>query len=74
MTKYIIAPEGQAWSMREAKTPSAAYCLECSWINPNTRTAVIDTITGAAQIFTRENAENGNLKQVIEHIDQEARS
>ena len=67
MSKYIIAPEGCKWNEREAETPKAAYCLECSWISPNTRTAVIDPETKETHIYTRENAENGNLKQVIEH-------
>lgn len=67
MSKYIIAPEGSAWSTREAANHKTAYCLECSWISPSTRTAVIDAETGAAKIYTRELETSGNLKQVIEH-------
>jgi len=68
MPKFIIVPEGCKWSEREAKTARAAYGLECSWISPSTRTAVIDTETGAAQVFTREIETNGNLKAVNEII------
>ena len=68
MRKFIIAPEGCRWSEREAQTARTAYELECSWINPGTRTAVIDAETGAAQIFTREIETNGNLKAVNEII------
>ena len=67
MNKYIIAPEGCRWTEREAMTHESAYCLECSWYKPNTRTAVIDTSTGATKIYTRELEPNGNLKRVIEH-------
>lgn len=67
MNKYIIAPEGCNWTEREAANHESAYCLECSWYSPNTRTAVIDASTGATKIYTRELEPNGNLKQVIEH-------
>jgi len=66
MSKYIIAPEGGQWSEREAANHKAAYCLECSWINPSTKTAVMDAETKATKIYTRELEPNGNLKQVIE--------
>ena len=66
MSKYIIAPEGCKWSEREAANHKAAYCFECSWYSPKTRTAVIDAETGETKIFTRELEPNGNLKQVIE--------
>lgn len=67
MPKYIIMPEGSKWSEQEATSSKTAYCLACSWINPSTRTAVLDPTTGNAKIYTRELEPNGNLKQVIEH-------
>jgi len=65
MEKFIIAPEGGKWTEREAATPRAAYCLECSWIQPATRTAVIDA-TGQAHIYTRDLDPAGNLLRVNE--------
>ena len=73
MSKYIIAPEGCKWSEREAANHEAAYCLECSWYKPSTRTAVIDPSTGATKIYTRELDPAGNLKRVIEHTGHEAK-
>ena len=67
MDKYIIMPEGQNWTEREASNARAAYCLECSWINPSTRTAVLDP-TGRAHIFTRALDKAGNLIKVNELI------
>ena len=67
MKKYIIAPEGCKWSEREAESPRAAYCLECAFYSPSTRTAVIDPELNEVHIYTRENEKNGNLKQIIEH-------
>lgn len=65
MQKFIIAPEGGKWTEREASNARAAYCLECSWIQPKTRTAVIDA-AGQARIFTRDLDPAGNLLRVNE--------
>ena len=66
MDKFIIMPEGGKWTEREAGNARAAYCLECSWIDPSTRTAVFNTTDGRAHIFTRDLDPAGNLIQVNE--------
>lgn len=65
MPKYIIAPERCSWSERAAANHEAAYRLECSWLRPATRVAIIDMDTGETKLFIRELDQDGNIKQVL---------
>ena len=67
MNKYIIMPEGCKWTEQDAANHEAAYCLNCSWYKPSTKTAVYEVETGATKIYTRALDPAGNLLQVIEH-------
>lgn len=67
MNKYIIMPERCRWSVREAANHETAYGFECSFYNPNTKIAIMDTATGTTKIYTRVIDSAGNLEQIIEH-------
>lgn len=67
MKEFIIMPEGGKWSKREAANHESTYCLECSWYNPSTKIAILETDTGITKIYSREIESNGNLKKSIEH-------
>lgn len=68
MPKYLLMIEGANW--REIERPQrdlkTVYCLECSFIFPNTRLAIRNEETKETKIFTRQLDANGNLLQVNE--------
>lgn len=66
MPHYLLMPEGCKWDAieRPQKDLETIYRLECAFISPSTRYAILNRDTGEFKIFNRVLDKKGNIRAV----------